>query len=31
MLSNLLYVFELEDDEDLHGMVTKWIHLLDPT
>jgi regulator of sirC expression with transglutaminase-like and TPR domain len=31
MLSNLLYVFELEDDEALHGMVTKWIHLLDPT
>ncbi len=30
MLSNLLYVFELEDDEALHGMVTKWIHLLDP-
>jgi regulator of sirC expression with transglutaminase-like and TPR domain len=30
MLSNLLYIFELEDDEALHGMVTKWIHLLDP-
>jgi regulator of sirC expression with transglutaminase-like and TPR domain len=30
MLSNLLYIFELEDDEALHGMVTKWIHFLDP-
>jgi regulator of sirC expression with transglutaminase-like and TPR domain len=30
MLSNLLYIFELEDDEALHGMATKWIHLLDP-
>jgi hypothetical protein len=29
-LSNLLYIFELEDDEALHGMVTKWIHFLDP-
>ena len=31
MLRNLLRIFEEEDDEALHEMIKKWIHLLELT
>lgn len=29
ILGNLLHIFEEDDDESLHQMITKWIHLLE--
>jgi regulator of sirC expression with transglutaminase-like and TPR domain len=30
VLANLLYIFQNEQNEPLHKMITQWIHLLDP-